>query len=62
MSKLRRKTPKKADKVLKTYDQRSFTLDGRIDLDITFEGTNMKTPIYLKVDASEPLFLSEGVC
>ena len=39
-----------------------FTLHGRIDLDITFEGLTMRTPVYIKLDASEPLLLSEGVC
>ena len=62
VAKLRRKTLKKANKVPKTYDQRPFTLDGRINLDIAFEGTTMKTPIYLQIDASKPLLLLEGVC
>ena len=44
------------------YDGRPFTLYGRMDLDISFDGTTMKTPVYIKLDASEPLLLSEGVC
>ena len=50
------------DKIPRTYDGRTFTLDGRMDLDITFNGTTMKTPIYLKMDASLQLLLAEGVC
>ena len=44
------------------YDGRPFTLHGRMDLDISFDGTTMKTPVYIKLDASEPLLLLEGVC
>ena len=50
------------DKVPKSYDGRPFVLHGRIDLDISFEGTTMQTPVYIKLDTSEPLLLSEGVC
>ena len=50
-----RKTPR-------TYDRRIFRLDGRLDLDITFQEQTMKTPVYVKMDANEQLLLSEGVC
>ena len=33
-----------------------------MDLDITLQDRTMKTPVYIKMDASEPLLLSEGVC
>ena len=33
-----------------------------MDLDVTFDGTTMKTPIYVKADAPEQLLLAEGVC
>ena len=59
---LKKKYFKKPDKVPRTYDQRPFTLDGLMDLDISFCGTTMKTPVYIKMDASESLLLSEGVC
>ena len=52
----------KADKVPRTYDQRPFQLDGRMDLDITFGDHTMKTPVYIKMDAHDQLLLSEGVC
>ena len=45
-----------------TYDQKPFTLDGQVDLEVSFEGTTMKTPVYVKLYAAEPLLLSEGVC
>ena len=61
-AKLTKNRLKKVDKVPKTYDGRPFTLHGRMDLDITFEDTTMRTPVYIKLDTTEPLLLSEGVC
>ena len=59
---LKKRNFKKPDKVPYTYDQKSFSLDGRIDLDVSFDGLSMCTPIYVKMDAQDPLLLSEGVC
>ena len=53
---------KKADKVARTYDRQSFLLDGLMDMDISFDGQAMRTPVYLKMNAHDPLLLSEGVC
>ena len=39
-----------------------FKLDGKMKLDITFDGKTMCTPVYIKIDAQEQLLLSEGVC
>ena len=61
-AKLKKKQLKKADKCPRTYDRRQFSLDGRLDLDITFGEKTMSTPIYLKMDAHDELLLSEGVC
>ena len=52
----------KPDRVPRTYDQQPFTLDGRMDLDITFGNKQMTSPIYIKMDAYDQLLLSEGVC
>ena len=60
--KLRKKDLKPPDKVPRNYDQRPFKLHGRMDLDITFAGKMMTTPIYIKMDAGEQLLLLEGVC
>ena len=51
-----------ADKVPRTYDQRPFQLDGRLDLEVSFGDKIMCTPIYIKMDAHDQLLLSEGVC
>ena len=59
---LKKRDFKPADKVPRTYDQKPFSLDGRMDLDVTFDGQTMRTPIYVKMDAHDPLLLSEGVC
>ena len=59
---LKKKQLKKADKVPHTYDQKTFKLDGKIELDITFQGQTMRTPVYLKMDAHDHLLLSDGVC
>lgn len=62
VAKLRKGHLKKVDKVPHTYDQKTFPLDGRVDLDVTFGDLTMKTPIYTKMDAPESLLLAEGVC
>ena len=62
VARLKKKQLKKADKIPRTYDRRTFALDGKIDLDISFDGSTMNTPVYIKVDAPEDLLLSEGVC
>ena len=62
VAKLRKRGLKPADKTPRTYDQKTFRLDGRLDLDITFQERTMKTPVYVKMDAKEQLLLSEGVC
>ena len=59
-AKLRKKAFKQPDKVPYTYDQKPFTLDACIDLDISFDGRTMCTPVYVKMDAKDQLLLSEG--
>ena len=61
-AKLREKNLKKADKTPLTYDCKTFSLDGRFDLDIMYGEKVLRTPVYVKVDAHDPLLLSEGVC
>ena len=62
IARLKKKDLKPPDKKPRTYDQRIFTLDGRMDLDLTFNGKTMCTPIYIKMDAQDQLLLAEGVC
>ena len=62
VAKLRKRDFKQADKVPRTYDQRPFQLDGRMDLDIEFMDLTMTTAVYIKMDAHDQLLLSEGVC
>ena len=38
---------KKPDKIPRTYDQRTFSLDGQLDLDIGFGGKCIYTPVYV---------------
>lgn len=59
---LRKSQFQRADKTPRTYDGRTFSLDGRLELDISFNGRTMKTPVYVKVDATEQLLLGEGAC
>ena len=33
-----------------------------MDLELSFEGNSMKTPLYVKLDVTEPLLLLKGVC
>ena len=51
VAKLRKSQLKKADKIPHNYDQTPFTVNSRMDLDVTFEGVTMCTPIYIKTDA-----------
>ena len=44
VAKLRRRDLKPAVKTPHTYDQKIFRLDGRLDLDIAFQGQTIKTP------------------
>ena len=44
------------------YDGQVFSLDGRMDLEVSFEGREVITPVYIKMDASDQLLLSEIVC
>ena len=62
VARLKKRDFMKADKVPRNYDQRPFQLDGRMDLDITFQDHTMKTAVYIKMDAHDQLLLSEGVC
>ena len=62
VAKLRKKDFKPADKTPYNYDKKPFRLDGKLELDVSFQDRTMTTDIYVKMDASEPLLLSEGVC
>jgi hypothetical protein len=42
-ARLKKKQLLKPDKVPRTYDGRTFTFNGRMDLDVTFDGVTMKT-------------------
>ena len=61
MARLKKKNLKPADKIPRAYDQRPFTLDGRMELVITFGEKEISTQVYIKVDAADQLLLSEGV-
>ena len=62
VARLKKSAFKKPDRIPVTYDQKPFTLLGRMDLDITFDGKTMRTAVYIKMDSCDPLLLSEGVC
>ena len=62
VAKLKKNRLKEVDKTPRTYNGQPFDLHGRMDLDISFGGITMRTPVYIKLDASEQLLLSEGVC
>ena len=61
-ARLRKRNLKPSDKVPRTYDQKVFHLDGRMEIEISFEGKVMKTTVHIKIDAPDQLLLSEGVC
>ena len=59
---LKKRDFRPADKTPRTYDQKPFKVDGKMDLDISFEDITMQTPVYIKMDAADQLLLSEGIC
>ena len=60
MTRLKKKNLKPADKTPRAYDQRPFTLDGHMEMVITFGGKEISTQVYIKVNAANQLLLSEG--
>ena len=62
VARLKKKDFKEADKTPRNYDWQPFSLDGRMDLDVIFNDTAIKTPVYIKMDAHHQLLLSEGIC
>jgi len=44
------------------YNNERFQLDGRMDLEITFQDTTICITVYTKMDTQEELLISEGVC
>ena len=61
-AKLRKRNFKDPDKQPLTYDQRPFKLDDMIDMEIKFKDKLIKILVYIKMDAHDQLFLSEGLC
>ena len=57
VARLKRSQLKPPDRIPKTYDRKVFQLDGRLDLDICFDGLTMRTPVYVKLDAADQLLL-----
>ena len=62
VSGLKKRQFKPADKQPHTYERCQFKLDGRLDLDISFNDKTMHAPVYVKMDTYDDLLLSEGVC
>ena len=62
MAKFRKRNLKRPDKSSMNYDHAPFTVDGCIDMDVTFDGKTMRNPVYIKADVHDQLLLSEGVC
>ena len=61
-ARLRKRQFKPPDRLPRAYNHQPFRLDGRMDLRVSFGEKDMVTPIYVKMDAPDPLLLSEGVC
>ena len=61
VAKLQKRDLMNPDKIPRNYDQCPFKLDGKVKLDITFDGKTMCTPVYIKINAQEQLLLSERV-
>ena len=57
VAKLKKRDFKSADKVLRSLDRLPSQVDGKIDIDIEFQGKTMQAPVYIKMDAPELLLL-----
>ena len=55
--KLKKHYFKPADKVPRTYNQQTFKLDGKMDLELAFSGIVMRTTVYVKMNAYDQLLL-----
>ena len=62
VAKLKKRDFHPADKKAHSYDGKPISLDGWLQLDLMFGEYSMSTPVYVKMDADDPLLLSEGVC
>ena len=54
----RKQDLKRPDKTPRNYDNTTFTLDGRIDLDVTCNDQEMCTPVYVKSDVHDQNYYS----
>ena len=61
IARLKKRDFQPANKIPRTYDQKPFALDGRMDLDISFGEKTLQTAVYIKMDAHDQLLLSKGV-
>ena len=55
IARLKKRDLKRADKTLRAYDQKPFSLDSPMDLDISFREHTMCTPVYIKMDVPDKL-------
>ena len=53
VARFKKRDLKRPDKTPRNYDHTPFTLDGRIDMDLSFDGKTMRTPVYIKTDAHQ---------
>ena len=53
---------KKTDQKACTYDQKPITLDGQMEMEISFGEKTVITTVYVKLLAPDKLLLSETVC
>ena len=62
VARLKKSAFKKPDKTPYTYDHQPFSLDGKLELDVTFDDRTMHTSVYVKMDAYDSLLYSLKVC
>ena len=62
LARLKKEDFKPADNSPRTYTHEPFRVHGHRVLDITYGERTMRTPVFIKMDARDPLLLSEGVC
>ena len=54
---VKKKNFKPPDITPRTYDQKPFTLDGHMELDVEFNDKRMEATVYIKINTHDQLFL-----
>ena len=61
-ARLKKKDFQRPSKTPMTYGRQPFKVHGKMSLRVAFGDKEVVTPVYINMDADEPLLLAEGAC